>query len=127
MKKELVDNLHKAIDMAKNANACAYVTEDGQPCCVAVQFAFLHGVSLETLKSWEGLTANSVQVKQDLMLTGLDVSNDMGGSSLSYLLRTLQQLWDASDFAREGTGEWFIPTDEERRARMHAVIPQPEE
>lgn len=115
MKKEVVENLHKAIDLATNPNACAYLTVEGQPCCVAGQFAFLSGIPIETLKSWEGLVVSSHQVKKDLIVAGVD-------EPTIRILRSLQIDWDASEVNRAGTEEFYLPTEEERRAKMHAIV-----
>lgn len=127
MKKEVIDNLHKAIDLAQTPTQCYYVLE-GQPCCVVAQFAVLSGLPVEAMKHWEGMASDAPRIT--LAFKEADVEVDI------LVLRDIQFTWDQGTITKgipvkggsysPNVNDQFVPTETERRARMHALVPEPE-
>lgn len=97
---ETLTKLRQAIDLAERPGGCQYVSDD-KPCCVAGQFAFLQGISIQTMKDWQSAVIDS----REMPYMGVD----------PLLLRTLQVVWD-------NVGGHASTSQEDLRAIMHAKL-----
>ena len=99
MKQELKDNLLKAIEAAVNPGGCVYM-DDGEPCCVIAQLAYMEGVPKSNLSNWDAAPG----------LAGSDIGSLLNASRVSYpkahaladkygadRLIHLQGMWDMSE------------------------------
>jgi hypothetical protein len=58
--KKQYDNLIKAAELARGPGHCEYTNLDSTPKCVIGQLAFLEGVPIDTLLSWDNIRHNQI-------------------------------------------------------------------
>lgn len=102
-----------AIAKAEQPGACRYMTRCGKPSCVVGQYAFLKGVSIETLKDADDDAKGAEILAEE---NPCQITAPMG------LLADLQQVWDCA--GRPGLAEYGCTarTADEARARMLEIL-----
>ncbi len=114
--------LHKAIEKAKQPGACRYASEAvASPLCVVGQLAHMQGVSVETLRKWDKHIGVKVQGPgiSELVEAAMPGTEKLEGFPVD-LLERLQSKWDYGVTQIHGHDK----EDSEKvlREMMHAAV-----